>query len=317
MKFHRTVNALLNAQLAIPDNSAKGVTSTFNCRLPGKINSAKLTVDVQHPNIGDLQLNLIAPSGTIVQLHNRTGERQTNLSHTYTADALRAIIGQESEGNWGLQVIDFAARDRGSLKSWRIELDLSRDVANAGYHMKEANLPINSRDGRGAAVAITVPPPGRNAAINSQNMRVHIDLDRTFITDCDIKLQTPWGKTISLNTRDGWTKRGVRWTLSGARVPELANQNLGGEYVLSVNGANTKEGGTLTRAAIEFVHESDLARVGTLDSTAVTSLARAGVNTRAALGAAVPLEISSILALRRHENSVPLAHKLVPNRATA
>jgi subtilisin-like proprotein convertase family protein len=317
MKFHRNVNALLNAQLSIPDNSAKGVTSIFNCRLPGQIVSAKLTVDIQHPHIGDLQLNLLAPSGKIIQLHNRTGGRQANLSQTYQSDALRAAIGQESEGNWGLQVIDFAARDRGTLKSWRLELDLARDVPSVGFHSREVNLPINPRDGRGATVALNIPQPGRDPNVTANNMRIHIDLDRNYITDCEVKLKTPWGKTIPLNERSGWIKRGIRWTLAGANVPELANQHLGGDYMLTVNGSNTKQGGTLTRAAIEFVHESDIARVESLDTHAAASLLRSGISTRAVLNAAVPLEVSSALALHRHNNAVPLAHKLVPNRATA
>jgi subtilisin-like proprotein convertase family protein len=317
MKFHRNVNALLNAQLSIPDNSAKGVTSQFNCRLPGKIVSAKLSVDIQHPHIGDLQLNLLAPSGKIIQLHNRTGGRQANLTQTYQSDALRAAIGQESEGMWGLQVIDFSARDRGMLKSWRIELELAREIPSVGFHSREVNLPINPRDGRGATVSINVPQPGRDPNVTAKNMRIHIDLDRNYITDCDVKLKTPWGKTIPLNERSGWTKRGIRWTIAGAHVPDLANQHLGGDYVLTVNGTNTKSGGTLTRAAIEFVHESDIVRVESLDSSAATSLQRSGITTRAALSAAVPLEVSSALALHRHTDAVPLAHKLVPNRATA
>jgi subtilisin-like proprotein convertase family protein len=317
MKFHRNVNAMMNTQLPIPDNSTKGVTSNFNCRLPGKIVSAKLSVDIQHPHIGDLQLNLLAPSGKIIQLHNRTGGRQANLTQTYQSDALRAAIGQESEGTWGLQVIDFAAKDRGGLKSWRIELELAREIPSVGFHAREVNLPINPRDGRGATVAINVPPPGRDANVTATNMRIHIDLDRNFITDCDVKLKTPWGKTIPLNERSGWIKRGIRWTIAGPHVPELANQNLGGDYMLTVNGSNTKQGGTLTRAAIEFVPESDISRVESLDKHAAASLVRSGINTRAALNAAVPLEVSSALALQRHTNAVPLAHKLVPNRATA
>jgi subtilisin-like proprotein convertase family protein len=288
MHYHRTVIAQMNAQAAIPE-TIQGVRSTFNCRMPGNIVGAKVSVDLLHPNSNDVQINLLSPKGTSITLHDRSGGTP-NLKQKYMGDVMRPLMGQEAEGNWSLQVVDPHGHNKGVLNNWRIELELSRDVRSVLYIDKPIGALI---DGRAGVTSVISVPSSRSAACKAENMRIHLDIARTFITDLDIRLRTPGKKTIALGAKDGWTKRGERWTLAGSQLRELADQTINGDYTLSVAQGNSTEGGMLARWAIEFIHDSDISRVTGLDSSA------------------------AILALRKHENSVPLAHRLVQNRATA
>ncbi|GHI22757.1 hypothetical protein Shyd_41280 [Streptomyces hydrogenans] len=44
-------------------------------------------VDIVHTWIGDLVVDLIAPDGSVYNLHNRTGSSADNIQQTYTVNA--------------------------------------------------------------------------------------------------------------------------------------------------------------------------------------------------------------------------------------
>ena len=109
------------SEIIIPDNNADGLMSVQTCRFNGKVTKIKAIVDIQHPYVGDLMVTLFAPSGKSVVLHNRQGGNQKNLKKTYSNKDLEALVGESTKGNWKLQVKDFAPRDNGNLKHWKVE----------------------------------------------------------------------------------------------------------------------------------------------------------------------------------------------------
>jgi subtilisin-like proprotein convertase family protein len=113
-------------KLKIPDNDPTGVSSAVTIDQPGTVGQMKLSVDITHTYIGDLRLELIAPSGRAVLLHAQLGGGQDNLVITYDSAAplspLIALIGQSMQGNWTLRVADLAAVDVGTLNKWSLEL---------------------------------------------------------------------------------------------------------------------------------------------------------------------------------------------------
>jgi subtilisin-like proprotein convertase family protein len=70
----------LSPALAIPDNNATGVTSTLNVTQTGTVAGVRVKVGITHPYKGDLVVTLIAPDGTSVILHNRTGGSADNIN---------------------------------------------------------------------------------------------------------------------------------------------------------------------------------------------------------------------------------------------
>ena len=109
----------------IPDNVPVGVSSAIALVEAGSVQAIKVSVDITHSYIGDLRVDLAAPSGQVVTLHNRAGGGQDNLIQVYDSaamPALAALAGQPIQGNWTLRVADLAGRDIGKLNQWGVEV---------------------------------------------------------------------------------------------------------------------------------------------------------------------------------------------------
>ena len=128
----------------IPDMGTP-IESAVDIADDGIITDLRVRVDIRHTYIEDLRVELTAPDGTSVLLHNNTGGSRDNLSRTYSVQdtpSLRGLFGRSIRGTWRLRVRDTARFDIGRLTSWRLAARL------------------------GAAVPAVVGPPtaGRSAA---------------------------------------------------------------------------------------------------------------------------------------------------------
>lgn len=109
----------------IGDNST--VNSLLPVTLDGEIAEVNVMVNLTHTYIGDLRLILIAPDGTQIRLHDRSGGSTDNIVTTYDTltapvDSLALLKGKPSQGTWTLRVEDKAGGDTGTLNSWSLEL---------------------------------------------------------------------------------------------------------------------------------------------------------------------------------------------------
>jgi subtilisin-like proprotein convertase family protein len=106
----------------IPDVGTP-IVSTIEVAEDGIITDLRIRVDIAHSYIGDLRVDLIAPDGSSVVLHNRSGGSADNLFRTYAVQdtpALRPLVGRPVHGAWKLRVRDTARWDVGRLNQWRI-----------------------------------------------------------------------------------------------------------------------------------------------------------------------------------------------------
>lgn len=121
-----TVHGEATPALAIPDSNPTGITSSIALTRAGSVRSLKVSVDVTHTYIGDLRIQLEAPSGRSVVLHAQLGAGQDNLVVTYDSAAnlspLSGLVGQAIQGSWTLRVADLAAVDVGKLNKWSIDI---------------------------------------------------------------------------------------------------------------------------------------------------------------------------------------------------
>ena len=79
--------------------------------------SSTASVEITHPDQGELSLYLYAPDGTYYVLQGSGGSGE-NLSETYTVD----LSDEEANGTWTLSVKDYADGNTGTIDSWSLAL---------------------------------------------------------------------------------------------------------------------------------------------------------------------------------------------------
>lgn len=105
--------------LAIPDKDAVGVQSKLTSVKNEKYKKVLVSLDIKHPYIGDLVLEVTSPSGKKAVLHSRAGGRSQNILRTIE---VTSQLGSNAEvGVYTLSLKDMASRDVGSLQKWSLE----------------------------------------------------------------------------------------------------------------------------------------------------------------------------------------------------
>jgi kexin len=100
--------------VAIPDNSAAGVTRTFTVTNTLRVEHAVVTLSATHPYRGDLKVEIISPSGmTSVVGAVRGADSNDNFS-AWNFMSVRHW-GEPAAGTWTVRVADRAAADTGTL----------------------------------------------------------------------------------------------------------------------------------------------------------------------------------------------------------
>ncbi|MBD0707140.1 MULTISPECIES: M28 family metallopeptidase [unclassified Streptomyces] len=105
------------ADVAIPDNGAAVTTSVTVTGITGNAPAnLAVGVDIAHTWIGDLIVDLIAPDGTVYNLHNRAGGSADNIVQTFTVNASAKV----ANGVWQLRAQDKASSDTGYISGFKL-----------------------------------------------------------------------------------------------------------------------------------------------------------------------------------------------------
>ena len=129
--------------LAIPDNAA-AVSDAITVPGSGTATSVSVSVNIAHPYIDDLTVELVAPDGTARTLHSRSGGLANDIVRTYTPD----FAGTGIAGDWTLSIGDGARGDAGTLNGWTL-------TVNHGG----ADSPVTGLAGSGSQYLVTVSAP--------------------------------------------------------------------------------------------------------------------------------------------------------------
>ncbi len=106
--------------LAIPDNSAVGVTDTINVATNLKIEGVQIRVGITHADISELALELTAPSGTKSIIVNARNSLTGLSDYTEETFLTNAFYQESSAGSWTLKVIDAKTGNAGTVTSFKI-----------------------------------------------------------------------------------------------------------------------------------------------------------------------------------------------------
>ncbi|WP_128978700.1 M4 family metallopeptidase [Streptomyces roseicoloratus] len=105
------------ADVSIPDYGSAVTSSVSVTGVSGNAPSTlKVGVNIVHTYIGDLVVDLIAPDGSVYNLHNRSGGSTDNINQTYTVNASSEV----ANGTWKLRVQDKASWDTGYINSFKL-----------------------------------------------------------------------------------------------------------------------------------------------------------------------------------------------------
>ena len=184
------------------------------CSETKSISDINVQLDITHSYDWDLEIFLIAPNGTRIELSTNNGDLGDNYSGTvFDDEAVETIIdglppfagtyqpegflgvvdGDGTSGTWTLEIRDFFPGDTGMLNSWSLIIET---IDDATYH--SANTPIAINDN--ATVTSTLPICN-TAKITDVN--VQLDITHTWDSDLDIFLIAPDGTRIELTTDNG------------------------------------------------------------------------------------------------------------------
>lgn len=98
----------------IPDNTTSGVSSPVSVTSSGSAGTVTVDVNIIHPYIGDLVVDLLGPDGAVYNLHNRSGGSADNIQRSFSV----AVGAKPRAGTWKLRASDRAAQDSGHIESW-------------------------------------------------------------------------------------------------------------------------------------------------------------------------------------------------------
>jgi subtilisin family serine protease/subtilisin-like proprotein convertase family protein len=122
---------------SIPDNNPNGTTSSITSFNSFPISLLSVGVDITHPAIGELKVQLIAPSGQVITLHDRSGGSDDNLRRFYDVPSL---AGTNVNGTWRLKVIDSVGQQTGSLQGWTLRAADTRLAPTASFSFNQSFL---------------------------------------------------------------------------------------------------------------------------------------------------------------------------------
>jgi subtilisin-like proprotein convertase family protein/V8-like Glu-specific endopeptidase len=116
----------VSPNLSIPDSPKAGVKSSVSASSAVGGRKVRVQIELKHTYRGDLLVELLAPSGKVLILHNRSGGSLDDLRGTYGLDLASAqsleTLSSEPAGKWSLQVTDKASKDVGTLLKWSLIL---------------------------------------------------------------------------------------------------------------------------------------------------------------------------------------------------
>ncbi len=104
------------ADYTISDNTTVDSPITVSGRSGNAPTTTSVTVAIVHTYQGDLKVDLVAPDGSLYNIHNRTGAGTDNINKTVSINASSEALN----GVWKLRVNDNAAGDTGYINSWSI-----------------------------------------------------------------------------------------------------------------------------------------------------------------------------------------------------
>jgi subtilisin-like proprotein convertase family protein len=120
-----SANYVRDIHMDIPDNDPAGINDSIEVTENLRVESLEITVNIpDHTYWGDIDIRLVSPAGTEVQLASPRYLSSASLTSGYHHWTLGDVLhaGELSRGTWRLIVSDREAADVGTLYSWGMKI---------------------------------------------------------------------------------------------------------------------------------------------------------------------------------------------------
>ena len=240
--------------ISIPDNNPAGISSKLVLNQTGLTRRIRAGVGITHTFIGDLQVELVSPSGDRAMIHDRKGGDQDNLRQTFDSSAnaaLATLIGKPAAGNWELRVRDIAGQDTGKLDTWKLEIELDGLANQVERHELAPDLPIPDADPTGVSSSLAFANQG-----TTRQVKFTAQIEHTYIGDLRVELLSPNGRRAIVHAQTGDDADNLTLNLdsnspSSALLP-LVGQPVQGNWVLRVTDLVGQDVGRLKKWSLEL-----------------------------------------------------------------
>ena len=254
----QTASGQASPGLQIPDNNQSGVSSSIALNQAGFARRIRAGVDIKHTFIGDLEVELVSPSGDRALIHNRQGGGQDNLRQTYDSaanPALAALTGKPAAGNWELRVRDLDAQDTGRLDTWNIEIEVDGTGNQVERHETEPNLDIPDNNPIGISSSLAFTNQG-----TTRQVKLAVQIDHTYIGDLRVELVSPSGRRALLHAQTGGSADNLVLSLDSntpaSPLLPLVGQPVQGNWVLRVTDVVAQDVGKLKKWSLELTPQN-------------------------------------------------------------
>jgi subtilisin-like proprotein convertase family protein len=251
----RTVRHASSPQLAIPDNDPAGVRHGIVVAETGLVREVRVSLEITHTWIGDLRVELEAPGGARVVLHDRAGAGADNIRRTYEVTnlpALASLRGGDMAGTWTLLVEDTAAQDVGVLNQWSLEIDAA-SAAEPEHLAAEETVSVRIPDANASGIARVLEVSDGGAI---REVAVSVDITHPWIGDLRVTLTPPGGaEPIVLHNLSGGSADNLIRTWRSQELPALAalrGHEPAGQWELRVADTVRQDQGKLNSWKLEF-----------------------------------------------------------------
>ncbi len=188
-----------------------------------------VNLDITHTFTADLDIGLISPAGTYIDLSSDNGNSGDDYTGTEFSDTgvdgditlgtapftgsfipeqpLSTFTGECMNGNWILEACDDAAGDVGTVNSWSVTFTAGAACAGgtcSGTSFSGATGSLTDATGNGPCGTnqFTASVSGIGQTGATLNC-VNLDITHTFASDLDIGLISPAGTYIDLSSDNG------------------------------------------------------------------------------------------------------------------
>jgi M6 family metalloprotease-like protein len=239
----------------IPDANPTGVVSVIPIARGGTVRDLRVEVDITHPYVSDLLVELVGPTGQRAALHNRAGGDAIDLRRTFdttSAPGLSSFVGLGVQGDWMLRVSDLEAADVGKLNRWVITIEVDAPATAVARAQAAPNLSIPDAKPAGVASRIAMPETGV-----VREVRATVGITHTYIGDLVVKLTSPSGRSAVLHNRTGASADNIQMTYDAVSAPALASfagEAVHGDWTLHVADHESIDTGKLVRWELEITY---------------------------------------------------------------